>query len=204
MRMDMDGGNQSDAYRLMISAIVPRPIAFLSTQGVDGSVNLAPFSFFMAAGSNPPMIAVSVEPREEGLKDTARNIRETGEFVLNMVTEEIAEAMNLASGDHPYGVSEFAVAGLTPIPSVRIKPPRVKESPVSFECRAVDVREVGRSPNTLILAELLVAHVRDDLWIADKKRVDTAALHAVGRLGGMQYCRVRDIFELVRPKVSRG
>lgn len=204
MRMDMDGGNQSEAYRLMISAIVPRPIAFLSTRGADGSLNLAPFSFFMAAGSNPPMIAVSVERREDGVKDTVRNIRETGEFVLNMVTEEIAEAMNLASGDHAYGVSEFEVAGLTPVPSERVKPPRVMESPVNFECRAVDVREFGRSPNTLILAELLVAHVRDDLWLPDKKRVDTAALHAVGRLGAMQYCRVRDLFELVRPKVSRG
>lgn len=203
MILDLQAMSVPDAYKLLISALVPRPIAFISTCGEDGSLNLAPFSFFMGAGSNPPMVAVSIDARAGSLKDTARNVCASGELVINMVTEEIAEAMNLASGEYPPEVDEFALTGLTPAPSTRVRPPRVAESPVNFECRAIDIREIGRSPNTLILAEVLCMHVREDLYLADKGRVDTAAMHAVGRLGGPQYCRVRDIFEMIRPKVAK-
>jgi len=203
MLVELEKLSHADAYKLLISALVPRPIAFISSLGADGTLNLAPFSFFMGAGSNPPMIAVSIEAREGRPKDTVRNIRHSGDFVVNLVTEEIAAAMNQASGDWPYEVDEFALTGLTPAPSARVRPPRVSESPVNFECRVVDLREIGRSPNTLIVAEVVCMHVRDDLVLAGKSRVDTAALHAVGRLGGPQYCRVRDIFEMVRPRVER-
>lgn len=203
MILDLASMPQPEAYRFMISALVPRPIGFLSTLSAAGARNLAPFSYFMGVSSNPPMVAVSIEARSGGLKHTARNIRETGEFVFNLVVEEIAEAMNLASGDYPPDVDEFALTGLTPVASERVRPPRVAESPVHFECRAVDVREVGRSPNTLVLGEILVAHVRDDLYLPERGVVDTSRLHAVGRLGGKQYCRVRDIFEMTRPRVAR-
>jgi flavin reductase (DIM6/NTAB) family NADH-FMN oxidoreductase RutF len=203
MILDLASMPQPEAYRFMISALVPRPIGFLSTLSAAGARYHAPVSYFMGVSSNPPMVAVSIEARWGGPKDTARNIRETGEFVFNLVVEEIAEAMNLTSGDYPPEVDEFALAGLTPAPSERVRPPRVAESPVHFECRAVDVREVGRSPNTLILGEILVAHVRDDLYLPERGVVDTPRLHAVGRLGGKQYCRVRDIFEMTRPRVPR-
>jgi flavin reductase (DIM6/NTAB) family NADH-FMN oxidoreductase RutF len=203
MILDLGAMPQPLVYRLMITALVPRPIGFLSTCDVQGARNLAPFSYFMAVSSNPAMVAVSIEHRPSGPKDTVRNVRAVGEFVFNLVTEEIAGAMNAASGDYPPEVDEFALAGLTPVPSVRVRPPRVQESPIQFECRAVDLREVGRSPNTLIVAEVLVAHVRDDLYDAERGSVDTERLHAVGRLGGSQYCRVRDVFEMTRPRVRR-
>ncbi|MBI5836385.1 MAG: flavin reductase family protein [Candidatus Eisenbacteria bacterium] len=202
MRIDLNTLTHDQAYKLMISALVPRPIAFISTVGEDGGLNLAPFSFFMGVGSRPPMLAVSVEHRPTGPKDTVRNIRANREFVVNMVVEEIAEQMNLASGDYPYGVDEFEVAGLTPCPSAIVKPPGVEESPVRFECHAVNLMEVGKSPNTVIFGEILCIHVRDDLYLTDKMRVDTPKLGAVGRLGGPQYCRVNDIFEMIRPKVK--
>jgi flavin reductase (DIM6/NTAB) family NADH-FMN oxidoreductase RutF len=203
MRIDLETLSPGNAYKLMISALVPRPIAFVSTVGEDGSFNVAPFSFFMGVTGNPPTLAVSIENRPDGPKDTARNIRACGELVVNIVSEEIAEAMNVASGDYLYGVDEFKLAGLTPAASARVKPPRVAESPVSFECRVVQILEVGRSPNTVVFGEILTAHVRDDIYLADKQRVDTPKLHAVGRLGGPQYCRVRDIFEMARPIVKR-
>src|SRR5512141_2619470 len=197
MRIDLNTLTHDQAYKLMISALVPRPIAFISTMGEDGGLNLAPFSFFMGVGSKPPMLAVSVEHRATGPKDTVRNIRANREFVVNMVVEEIAEQMNLASGDYPYGVDEFEVSGLTPCASAIVKPPGVEESPVRFECHAVNLMEVGKSPNTVIFGEILCIHVRDDLYLTEKLRVDTPRLGAVGRLGGPQYCRVRDIFEMI-------
>ena len=204
MRIDIQELERSAAYKLLISALVPRPIAFCSTQGADGSLNVAPFSYFMGVSSAPPMLAVSISARPTGPKDTVRNIREMdGEFVVNMVDEAIAEAMNLASGDYPYDVDEFALAGLTPVPSERVRPPRVKESPVQMECKAVDFREYGRLPDTMIVAEVLCMHVRDDLYMPDKARVNTAAMHAVGRLGGAEYCRVRDLFTMVRPGLGK-
>jgi flavin reductase (DIM6/NTAB) family NADH-FMN oxidoreductase RutF len=203
MRIDLETLAPGNAYKLMISALVPRPIALVSTVGQDGSLNVAPFSFFMGVTGNPPTLAISVEHRPDGPKDTVCNIRSAGEFVVNIVDEAIAEQMNIASGDYPYGVDEFKLAKFTPVPSARVKPPRVAESPVSFECRVVQMLEIGRSPNTVTFGEILTAHVRDDIYLADKQRVDTPRLHAVGRLGGPQYCRVRDIFEMARPVVKR-
>jgi flavin reductase (DIM6/NTAB) family NADH-FMN oxidoreductase RutF len=203
MRVDLETLSPGGAYKLMISALVPRPIAFVSTVGEDGSFNVAPFSFFMGVTGNPPTLAFSVEHRPDGPKDTVRNIRTSGEFVVNIVDEALAEAMNIASGDYHYGVDEFKLAKLTPAPSSRVKPPRVAEAPVSFECKVVHTLEIGRSPNTVTFGEILTAHVRDDIYLADKQRVDTNRMHAVGRLGGPQYCRVRDIFEMARPVVKR-
>jgi flavin reductase (DIM6/NTAB) family NADH-FMN oxidoreductase RutF len=203
--MEIDAGSlrPAEAYKLLISSLVPRPIAFVSTVSASGARNLAPFSFFMGVGSNPPMVALGIGRHADGPKDTLRNIRDTGELVINLVSEEIAEAMNVTSGEYDYGVDEFELARLTPVPCARVKAPRAAESPVSYECRVAGIHEYGLVPNTLVVCEVLAFHVRDDLYLADKKRVDTERLHAVGRLGGPQYCRVRDIFEMERPAIKR-
>jgi flavin reductase (DIM6/NTAB) family NADH-FMN oxidoreductase RutF len=204
MIVDLRQLEPRQVYRFMTSALVPRPIAFISTLAPNGVRNLAPFSYFMGVSSDPPLLAVSIDMRRGALKDTARNVRETGEFVANVVTDEIAEAMNVASGDYPPEVDEFEMAGLTPATSLLVRPPRVAESPLSLECRVARWLEVGRTPNTLVLGEVLVAHVRDDLFLESRGEVDAARLHAVGRLGGAQYCRVADLFEMKRPRVERG
>src|SRR5687768_8889521 len=135
MHFDPDSLSVSRRYQLMISLIVPRPIAFVSTRGSDGRTNLAPFSYFMGVASDPPLLAISVSARAGTLKDTARNILDTVEFVVTAATETIAEAVNRASGDWPPDTDEFALTGLTPAPSERVAPPRVAESPFSLECR---------------------------------------------------------------------
>lgn len=202
MKIDPAAQSSFDNYKLMTSCLVPRPIAFVSTQRADGARNLSPFSYFMGVGSDPPMVAVSISVHPDGPKDTIRNVRESGELVVNLVSEDIAAAMILASGEYVYGKDEFAVAGLTPAPSTRVKPPRVAESPVSFECKVLDIREYGPIPATLVVCQIVYFHVRDALYLADKGRVDTAAMHAVGRLGGIQYCRTQDMFEIPRPVVD--
>lgn len=189
-----------DAYRLMISALVPRPIAFVSTVGPSGVPNCAPFSFFMGVSTNPPVVAISVSSRKGERKDTARNILQGKEFVVNIVTEAIADRMNVASGDYAPEVSEFEEAGLTAAPSLRVTPPRIAESPVHFECRLFQAIEVGRAPNHLILGEVVHIHVADDVLVDGL--VDIHRLRPIGRLGGSQYCRVRDVFEMDRPKVT--
>ena len=186
-----------DAYALLISALVPRPIAFVSTVSGDGVRNVAPFSFFGGISSNPPMVYISVGSRKEGPKDTARNILDTGEFVVNMVDEALAERMNIASAEFPPDVDEFAVTGLTPVPAERVGAPRVAESPVSMECRLERLVELGRGPSHVIFGEVLLFHVRDDLL--REGLVDIQSYHPVGRLGGAQYCRVRDVFAMPRP-----
>lgn len=203
MQIEPKGKTVGELYRLMISVIVPRPIAFISTISKDGILNLAPFSYFMGVCSNPPTIAVSIIERASGPKDTAANIQDTGQFAVNVVTEEIAEKMNVASGDYPPGVNEFEVAGLTPIPSTLIKPPRVAESPISMECRLVEMSKIGESPyaSYLTLGEVLLFHVKDELWLDGE--VDVRKLLAIGRMSGPRYTKTRDIFEMPRPRIKR-
>jgi flavin reductase (DIM6/NTAB) family NADH-FMN oxidoreductase RutF len=194
---DMDS---RDAYRIMIGTVVPRPIAWVSTISVEGIHNLAPFSFFNAISSSPPMVVISVGSRDGEPKDTARNAREVPEFVLNMVTEDVASAMNETSAELDYGVDELALAKLTPIPSTRVRPVRVAESPIHIECRVDQLIPVGHDDaNTLIIGEVLAYHIREDMFDAERKRVRLDRLNAVGRLAGDGYCRTRDQFELIRP-----
>lgn len=197
MKIDPRSQSLKDIYKLMIDIIVPRPIAFVSTVSREGNLNLAPFSYFNGVSSQPPMIMISVGRKSDGKKkDTFRNIEETGEFVVNVVTESIAEAMNIAATDFPDGMSEFEQANLTPFPSDLVRPPRVAESPVNLECRLVQVIELGDPPNALIVGEIVRFHVADGL--IERGRVDPRKLKPVGRLGGAQYCRVTDIFEMKR------
>ncbi len=203
MQIEPKGKQVGELYRLMISVIVPRPIAFISSVSKSGVLNLAPFSYFMGVCSHPPIIAVSIIERPSGPKDTANNIQETAQFVVNLVTEDIAEKMNIASGDYPAEVNEFELAGLTPIPSTSVKPPRVAESPISMECRLYEMSKVGNSPyaSYLTLGEVVLFHIRDDLW-ADGE-VDVRKLFAIGRMSGPRYTKTRDIFEMQRPRIKR-
>jgi flavin reductase (DIM6/NTAB) family NADH-FMN oxidoreductase RutF len=190
-----------DIYKLLIGLIVPRPIAFVSTVDPAGVRNLAPFSFFTCASADPPVIAFSPMVRGVGgTKDTLRNIRETREFVVNIVSEEIAAQMNMTSGEYPADVDEFLVSGLTPLASDLVAPPRVKEAKASMECKLFQIVEVSqrRLGGSLVLGEVVRFHVDDSL--VDNYRVDPNGLNAIGRMGGTDYSRTRDRFDMARPK----
>jgi flavin reductase (DIM6/NTAB) family NADH-FMN oxidoreductase RutF len=196
-----------NVYRLMVAAIVPRPIAFVSTISADGILNLAPFSFFTAASADPPvicfapMIRANAE-RDGGRKDTLRNIQATGEFVVNIVSEEFAAQMNICSAEFPPEIDEFQASGLTPVPSDLVRPPRVKESHVHMECRLLEIVNVSAKPlgGSLVLGQVLRFHVEDG-WL-DNYQLDPDKLRAIGRMGGATYTRTTDRFELVRPAVQ--
>ncbi len=192
----------ADLYRLMIGAIVPRPIAWVSTVDPYGVRNLAPFSYFMGVSAEPPVIAFAVTNRPGPLKkDTLRNIRASREFVVNFVTEALAEAMNLTAGDYAPEVDEFALAGLTAVPGELVAAPRVAESPVQWECRLFQEIVISEKPvgSTLVLGEVVRMHI-DDAVRDEKGRIDPAKLQAIGRMGGNGYTRTRDRFDMIRPK----
>jgi len=190
-----------DRYKLLNGSVVPRPIAFVSSMNAKGELNLAPFSFFNVVGSSPMSVVFSVMRRgpEALKKDTLVNIEETGEYVVNIVNEALVERMNVTSADFPHGVNEFAEAGLTPMPSELVRPPRVAESPINMECKLIQTVEVGNGPGggTLIIGEVLRFHVWDDLY--EGGRIDPDKLAAVGRMAGASYTRTKDRFDLVRP-----
>jgi flavin reductase (DIM6/NTAB) family NADH-FMN oxidoreductase RutF len=191
------------AYKLLIGSILPRPIAFVSTVDAAGRTNLAPFSFFTAAAADPPTVVFAPLRRfsDGSEKDTLRNVRATGEFVVNVVTEEIVARVNDTAVEFAPGVSEFDEVGFTPIASAVVRPPRVGESPISMECRLVQVVDVGADGpggGALVLGEIVRFHVRDDL-LADG-RIDNEALAPVGRLAGDEYATVGRRFTLERKR----
>ena len=187
-------------YRFMIGVIVPRPIAFVSTVGADGHFNVAPFSFFNAITSRPPLVGISISPRAGAPKDTLHNLRMAGDFVVNVVDGPLLARAVRASGDWAAGVSEFELTGLTPLPSERVRSPRVGESPVSLECRLE--REIALGDATFVVGEILCAHV--DERVLAEGRVDIARLAPAGRLGGDGYSIVREIIHMARPNVDQG
>jgi flavin reductase (DIM6/NTAB) family NADH-FMN oxidoreductase RutF len=188
-----------DVYRLFISLLVPRPIAWVSTIGVDGSLNLAPYSFFNGVGGTPPTVMFSVSLRKGAIKDTFRNVQETGEFVLNLVDESLAEAMNLTSGEYAYEVDEFAIAGLQIAPSTIIHPPRVATSPAAMECKLTQLVPVEGTNNTLVIGRVVFFHLREGL-LRSNGLVDSNLLLPLARLGGDEYGHVREVFTLPRPR----
>ena len=194
-------------YKLMIGSILPRPIGWISTADAAGRTNLAPFSFFNAVASRPPTVLFCPTIREfdAGPKDTLRNVRTTGEFVVNIVTEALAEAMNISSTEFPPEVDEFLAAGLTPAPSVVVAPPRVAESPIHFECRVHQIVELGAEPGAgaVVLGRIVHLHVDPSVLAGDDK-IDLAALRPIGRLAGAGYCRVTDVFQMPRPQSQLG
>ncbi len=187
-------------YRLLTSTVTPRPIAWISTRGKDGSLNLAPFSFFQALCGTPPLIMLSIGQRQGRPKDTLRNIQETGEFVINIVTEALAEKMNLSSGEYTADVDEFALTGLTPVPSEVVCAPRVAESPINLECKLTQFVPLEGSDYSIVVGEILRWHVADGL-LAPDGLVDTARLRPLGRLGRDEYVKFGGVFEMLRPKV---
>jgi flavin reductase (DIM6/NTAB) family NADH-FMN oxidoreductase RutF len=184
-------------YKLLISSVVPRPIAWVSSVDPAGVLNLAPFSYFMAITDEPPTIAFSCSPRAGARKDTLRNVEATGQFVVNVVDDAHAEQMNLSSGDYSPEIDEFALTRLTPAPSLVVKPPRVAEAPINMECAVVRVLPVGKAH--LILGEIVQWHVRDDIYDEASGRLDMHRLRPVGRLTGNLYSHIHQIFEMKRP-----
>ncbi len=194
--------NRQDAHALLVGAILPRPIAFVSTVGKDGIYNIAPFSFFTGMSTKPAVVGFAVGCRRDGTKkDTLVNIEYTKDYVINLVNEELAEAMNQAAGEYPSHVDEFKVAGLTPVKSDLVKSPRVAESPVNLECRLMQILEFGQSPNvnSFIIGEVICVHVQEETWIDGL--IKASKVQAIGRLGEDLYCRTKDIFEMKRPRV---
>jgi flavin reductase (DIM6/NTAB) family NADH-FMN oxidoreductase RutF len=185
----------------MVGSIVPRPIALVSTVDEGGVRNLAPFSYFTACSSNPPVVVFCpiLRPVPPHAKDTLRNILATCEFVVNIVSEEFAERMNATSAQVLPEVDEFELSGLTPISSERIKPARVAESHIHMECRLLQVVQVSDQPGggSLVLGQVLRFHVRQDL--VENFRIDPDKLHAIGRMAGSTYVRTTDRFDLERP-----
>jgi flavin reductase (DIM6/NTAB) family NADH-FMN oxidoreductase RutF len=199
--------NYSDIYKLMIGAVVPRPIAFVSSVDANGIFNLAPFSYFTICGSNPPFAVFSPVGRgpDQPPKDTLRNVRETGCFVVNIVTEHFLAQMNLTAADYPPEMDEFAVSGLTPVVSERVKAPRVKESPVQMECTLKDIVTLSDKPGggSLVIGEIILIHLAKSVLAAPEKsifKIDPDKLKAVGRMGGPTYTRTCDRIDLERPK----
>jgi flavin reductase (DIM6/NTAB) family NADH-FMN oxidoreductase RutF len=199
MELDLETTFADRAYPILASLVTPRPIAFVTTMSPDGKVNAAPFSFFNVLGSEPPYLAFAPGDRDDGTpKDTARNIRLTHEFVVNLVEEGIAEAMNRCAASLPYGVNELVDAGLHTVASTVVKPPRIAESPVSLECKEWGTLHIG--DNRLVVGLIKRVHVRDELFDAEAKRIRTERLFLVGRMASPHwYCRTRDRFEMVRP-----
>jgi flavin reductase (DIM6/NTAB) family NADH-FMN oxidoreductase RutF len=205
-------------YGLLISAVVPRPIAWVSSVNPLGQSNLAPFSFFNAVCAKPPLLAFAPGMRApkksetasdaaaghpgEHIKDTLRNIRDTKEFVINVVTFELREAMNLTSGEYDESTDEFELAKIDSAPSKVVRPPRVAESPVSFECKLHQILDFSPAAEggSLVIGEIVSVHI-DDRHLKEG-RIDRDSLDLIGRMGGLQYTRTRERFEMVRPKVE--
>ncbi|MDQ6676934.1 MAG: flavin reductase family protein [Acidobacteriota bacterium] len=200
MTVDPASTDPRNIYKLLIGAIVPRPIAFVSSLSAEGVRNLAPFSFFTAVSANPPVICFSPMINSAGrAKDTLTNIAATGEFVVNIVSESFLPQMNQCSAEFPPDVDEFTVSGLSPIPSERVKPSRVAESQIHLECTLVQIVEVSANPlgGSLVLGEVKLFHIADALF--QNFTLDPGKLHAVGRMAGSTYARTTDRFELARP-----
>ena len=199
-----------ELYNILLSSVFPRPIAWVSTISASGQPNLAPFSFFNCVSVDPPLLAFAPGMRarkdrnsiDGEPKDTLRNVRDTKEFVISVVTYELREPMNITSGEYDRTVNEFELAKVTPQPSHRVRPPRVGESPVSFECTLFQIIDFSTAPtsSSLVIGEIVAIHL-DDAYLKDG-RFECQSLDLIGRMGGMLYSRTRDRFEMVRPKVD--
>lgn len=200
MRFDLAEVETAIAYKLLAATVIPRPIAWVVTRARDGGLNAAPYSFFNVMGSSPPTVAIGIlgDP-VRGFKDTARNILDTGEFVVNLVPERLVKAMNLTAADAPYEVDELAFAGLSTEPSTHIAPPRIAESPVAFECVTQATVTTGPA-QVVVIGRVLAIHIADRFALnPERGHVDTDALDLVARSFGSTYVRSHDTFNLERP-----
>jgi flavin reductase (DIM6/NTAB) family NADH-FMN oxidoreductase RutF len=195
MQIDPSKNSYADNYKLLTNLVVPRPIAWVTSLSKTGVINLAPFSFFNAVGADPLYVIISVGLRDDGTpKDTGKNIQDSGEFVVNLVTEELFEAMNISAADFPADKSELLAANLHAAPSVQIKVPRVAEAKASLECKLFSTQKLGS--NMLIIGEVVMFHVADQL-LGPHMHINNFA--PIGRLGSPSvYCRTSDRFDISR------
>ena len=202
MILDPEEMSASAVYHTLVSAIVPRPIAWVSTISDDGVANLAPFSFFSGVTASPPSIMFSPVNRADGSsKDTVVNIRDNGQFVINVVPFALAEQMNQTSAEFPAEASEFEATGLTPSKSEKVAPPWVKESPIQMECELIQIVEIGDGPlaANVVIGKILLVRVDDQ--VTTDGRIDAQKLDAIGRLSGKDYCRTTEQFSIERPSL---
>lgn len=202
MEIDIQALPIKERYKLMTGLIVPRPIAWVSTINTEGLPNLAPYSFFSGITTNPPslLFVPGVRAINSGLKDTLVNVQETGEFVVNIVNETLLEQMNITATELPPEINEFEEAGLTPAPSLKVKAPRVKESPVNFECKVMQIVPIGDGDvgsAWIVIGEILHIHVHEGI-INNKNHVDTKKLSPVARLAGPNYATLSEMIEVIR------
>ncbi|SHJ47654.1 NADH-FMN oxidoreductase RutF, flavin reductase (DIM6/NTAB) family [Hymenobacter daecheongensis DSM 21074] len=200
----------SELHPFLVGAIAPRPVAFASTISADGSVNLSPYSFFNAFGSNPPILVFSPanRVRDNSQKHTLQNVREVPEVVIHICDYAMVEQMSLASTEYEKGVNEFVKAGFTELPSQRVRPPRVAEAPAAFECVVEQIIELGQNngAGNLIICRVVMAHFREDIVLPSGLGIDPFKLDAIARLGGDWYCRASgsSLFEVPKPNRSLG
>jgi flavin reductase (DIM6/NTAB) family NADH-FMN oxidoreductase RutF len=187
-----------DQYKLLSGLVVPRPIGWIGTRRADGTNNLAPFSFFNVVSSNPPVVIFSAGSHRDRPKDSATLAEESGEFTVNIVSEDVVEAMSVTSGSFTAEDDEFAIAGVTAVDGKRVSAPMVGESPANLECSVNQIIDIGSDADTrLVVGDVLAIHVEED--VLDGTRVDNDALRAVGRMAGSTYISTRDRFEVGRP-----
>jgi flavin reductase (DIM6/NTAB) family NADH-FMN oxidoreductase RutF len=200
MELDLLGEHADRAYAILAGLVMPRPIAWVTTLNEDGSVNAAPFSFFNVFGDDPPLVIFAPGDRADGTpKDSALNAKRSGEFVVNLVNEEMKEAMNLTAATLPNGVSEIPHAGLETLPSSVVRPPRIAGVPAALECKVHSTQEIGS--NRIILGIVHRVHVADAIFEPEHLRIIQEKHHPVGRMGSPNwYCHTADLFEMVRPK----
>ncbi len=202
MLIDFENLPARDAYTWMINTITPRPIAWVSTISAAGQTNLAPFSYFQAVCSKPPTLMFSGAVNRHGVgKDSVINIGQVPEFVVNLVPFALAEPMNLTATPLPHGESEFEKFGIASTPSSQVRPPRVATAPVAFECRLDRILNFGEGPGSsnVVFGTIVCAHISDAV-LTPEGAVDPAKLDTIGRMGGDNYVRTRDLFTVVRPR----
>lgn len=200
MELDLLGAHADRAYPILAGLVVPRPIAWVTTLNENGSVNAAPFSFFNVIGDDPPMVIFAPGDRDDGTpKDSARNAKRTGEFVVNLVSEELAEVMNRTSAALPPEASETESEGLATAPSSVVAVPRLAAAPAALECKVHSIQEIGT--NRLVLGIVHRVHVKDEFIDEGSLRIRQDGYHPVGRMAVPDwYCRTRDLFEMRRPQ----
>ena len=188
IELSADALSAAEAYKLLVGIVVPRPIAWVSTLNETGGVNLAPFSCYTFVSSDPPMVAVNCGRRQGALKDTGRNAARSGEFVVNVVTEDLAWPMHHSSAEHPAETSEAELLGIAMAPSLVVAPPRVAAAPIALECRLDSILEFGRLKSQLLVGEVLRFRIDEALYRDGK--VDVARFRPLARLGGPNYARL--------------
>lgn len=201
MLLDFSALKAREAYGWMSATIMPRPIAWVSTISADGRTNLAPFSYFQGVTANPPtLLFVPVNNRDGNKKDTVTNLEQVPEFVVNLVPRRLAEKMNACAATLPYGQSEFEAFGVAAAPSSRVRPPRVADTPVAFECTVHRIVDVGEGPLAahVVFGRILVAHVSESV-LGPNGRPDSRKMDLIGRMGGEDFVGTADLFSLSRP-----